>query len=259
MDYTVFLKILLYVISHQWQWFDSGWPGLILVFYFVFYGFVVYNPLADIMWKYDGIYSWQLETNIGMFHPWFSTTPLLYWKVPRIIAWTCNCKPISVTCVTVCLNVSILRLVINFLFSRWHFWETWATTIIILVAFDKHLDFPDHPMNCKCLCLNPGDHVHSKSPPKRSGDIPWVSFGIPRSAVPMRSRLPLEALQGGTWSCHVLSAAFSEISCAVQLMFLVLVAARSMPGLVCQVWGEIGGNMMRCPSTVVTKAKQFFL
>lgn len=28
-----------------------------------------------------------------------------------------------------------------------------------------------------------------------------------------------------------------------------------MPGLVCQVWGEIGGNMMRCPSTVVAKAK----
>ena len=114
-------------------------------------------------------------------------------------------------------------------------------------------------MNCKCLCLNPGDHVHSKSPPKRSGDIPWVSeTGSPGSAVPMRSRrsrLPLEALQGGTWSCHVLSAAFSEISCAVQLMFLLLVAARSMPGLLCQVWGEIGGNMMRCPSTVVTKAK----
>lgn len=35
-----------------------------------------------------------------------------------------------------------------------------------------------------------------------------------------------QALQGGTWSCHVLSAAFSEISCAVQLMFLVLVVRR---------------------------------
>lgn len=35
-----------------------------------------------------------------------------------------------------------------------------------------------------------------------------------------------QALQGGTWSCHILSAAVSEISCTVQLMFLVLVVRR---------------------------------
>eukprot|EP00435_Cladocopium_sp_Y103_P045632 s577_g13.t1 len=35
-----------------------------------------------------------------------------------------------------------------------------------------------------------------------------------------------QALQGDSWSCHVLSATLSEISCMVQVMFLVLVVRR---------------------------------
>lgn len=45
-------------------------------------------------------------------------------KCPGSLLEHAIAEPISVTFVTVCLNVSILRLIINFLFSHWHFWET---------------------------------------------------------------------------------------------------------------------------------------